>query len=56
MIFQGARGLGELYVLGCVISWVIYSLVGKVTIKDMFPVAAVTSACISGAYLTNKRF
>ena len=49
MIFQGALGLGELYILGCVISWVTYSLVGKVAMKDMSPMAAVTYSCIVGA-------
>lgn len=48
MIFQGALGLGELYIIGCVISWVTYSLVGKVAMKDMSPMAAVTYSCIIG--------
>lgn len=49
MIFQGALGPGELYILGCVISWVIYSLVGKVAMEDMSPMAAVTYSCIIGS-------
>lgn len=49
MIFQGALGVGEVYILGCVISWVTYSLVGKVAMKDMSPMVAVTYSCIIGA-------
>ena len=51
MIFQGGLGAGELNILGCVASWVAYSLIGKVAMKDMSPLAAVTYSCVVGALL-----
>ena len=41
-------GWGEIYILGCVASWVAYSLVGKVIMKDVSPLAAVTYSCLIG--------
>ncbi|HEU20650.1 MAG TPA: DMT family transporter [Deltaproteobacteria bacterium] len=49
MLFQGGLGVGELNILGCVASWVAYSLIGKVAMKDMSPLAAVTYSCVVGA-------
>jgi drug/metabolite transporter (DMT)-like permease len=48
-ILQGGIGRGELLIFGCVLSWVSYSLIGKVVMKDVQPVSAVTYACIIGA-------
>jgi drug/metabolite transporter (DMT)-like permease len=48
-ILQGAIGRGELLIFGCVLSWVSYSLIGKVVMKDVQPVSAVTYACLVGA-------
>jgi drug/metabolite transporter (DMT)-like permease len=48
-IFSGALGRGELLIFGCVLSWVSYSLIGKVVMKDVLPVSAVTYACLFGA-------
>ena len=50
LIFSGGLGTGELYILGCVVSWVAYSLIGKVAMKDMTPMAAVTYSCIIGTF------
>ncbi|HOO90219.1 MAG TPA: DMT family transporter [Syntrophales bacterium] len=50
-IFRGDIGRGELYILGCVASWVLYSLIGKSTMKDMSPLAAVTYSCLAGGIL-----
>lgn len=47
-IFTGSLGWGEIYVLGCVASWVAYSLIGKVILKDFSPLAAVTYSCLIG--------
>lgn len=49
IILQGGLGAGELYILGCVASWVCYSLIGKFAMKDMSPIGAVTYSCIIGA-------
>jgi drug/metabolite transporter (DMT)-like permease len=48
-IFTGGVGRGDVYLLGCVASWVAYSLIGKVIMKDFSPLAAVTYSCIIGA-------
>jgi len=32
---SGKAGWGEVYILGCVASWVAYSLIGKVIMKDL---------------------
>ena len=47
-IFTGGVGWGDLYILGCVASWVSYSLIGKVIMKDFSPLAAVTYSCLIG--------
>jgi len=46
---QGAIGRGELLIFGCVASWVSYSLIGKVVMRDVQPVSAVTYACLVGS-------
>lgn len=51
MIMEGGIGTGELYILGCVASWVLYSLVGKRIMKDMSPLVAVTYSCLIGGTL-----
>jgi drug/metabolite transporter (DMT)-like permease len=48
-ILTGGVGRGDVYLLGCVASWVAYSLIGKVIMKDFSPLAAVTYSCIIGA-------
>lgn len=48
-IFTGGVGRGDLYLLGCVASWVAYSLIGKVLMKEFSPLAAVTYSCLVGA-------
>ena len=47
-IFTGGVGWGDVYLLGCVASWVAYSLIGKVIMKDFSPLAAVTYSCLIG--------
>ena len=48
-ILQGAVGRGEMLIFGCVASWVSYSLIGKVVMRDVPPVSAVTYACLVGS-------
>jgi len=50
LLAGGLHG-GELYILGCVASWVAYSLIGKIALTDLPPLAAVTYACLIGAGL-----
>lgn len=45
----GGFGWGELYIFGCVASWVTYSLLGKAVMSDLSPLAAVTYSSIVGA-------
>ncbi|MHB8771681.1 MAG: DMT family transporter [Syntrophales bacterium] len=56
-LFSGGAGWGEVYIFGCVASWVAYSLVGKVVMQDLSPLAAVTYSClIGGAALSVPAF
>lgn len=48
-LLSGGIGTGELFILGCVASWVSYSLIGKVVLRDLSPLAAVTWSCLIGA-------
>ena len=50
-IFQGGIGAGELLIFGCVVSWVTYSLIGKVVMKDFTPLVSVTYSVLVGASL-----
>ncbi|GAK59191.1 hypothetical protein U27_06168 [Candidatus Vecturithrix granuli] len=50
-IFQGGIGAGELLIFGCVVSWVTYSLIGKVVMKDLSPLISVTYSVLIGAAL-----
>jgi len=47
-VLQGGVGLGELFIFCCVLSWVAYSLVGKVVLATLSPLAAVTWASLIG--------
>jgi drug/metabolite transporter (DMT)-like permease len=47
-LFTGGVGWGELHITGCVASWVAYTLIGKVIMKDFTPLAAVTCSCLIG--------
>lgn len=48
-LFQGSIGWGELFIFGCVLSWVAYTLIGKSVVKSLSPLATTTYACIIGA-------
>jgi drug/metabolite transporter (DMT)-like permease len=50
-LLHGDVGRGELYVLGCVASWVLYSLIGKHAMRDLSAMAAVTYSCLIGDVL-----
>ena len=51
ILLHGNVGRGELYILGCVGSWVLYSLIGKHTMQKISPLAAVTYSCLIGGAL-----
>lgn len=48
-LWQGGFGKGELLVLGCVASWVVYSLVGKALMQDLKPLPSVMYSVLVGA-------
>jgi drug/metabolite transporter (DMT)-like permease len=48
-LLSGAIGPGELFILGCVASGVSYSLIGKVVLRELSPLAAVAWSCLIGA-------
>ncbi|MGA7878064.1 MAG: EamA family transporter [Desulfoferrobacter sp.] len=48
-LLDGGMGWGELYIFGCVLSWVLYSLIGKSAMTRLTPLVAVTYSCIIGA-------
>ncbi len=50
MIHSGL-GTGELYIFGCVASWVAYSLIGKIVMKTLSPLLAVTFSVFIGTAL-----
>jgi drug/metabolite transporter (DMT)-like permease len=50
-IAGGSFGLGELYILGCVMCWVVYSLVGRQVMKELSPLAAVAYSSVVGTVL-----
>jgi drug/metabolite transporter (DMT)-like permease len=50
-IFQDKIGPGELFILSTVASWVVYSLVGKVLMKDISAVLSVTYSVLAGTVL-----
>lgn len=45
----GGLGWGELFIFGCVASWVAYSLLGKSVMSDLSPLVAVTYSSAIGA-------
>jgi drug/metabolite transporter (DMT)-like permease len=44
-------GMGELLIFGCVLSWVAYSLIGKVALESLSPLVAVAYSALVGAVL-----
>lgn len=50
-MFRGGVGSGEMFILGCVASWVTYSLIGKTVMRRFSPLASVTWSALIGAVL-----
>ena len=48
-LLDGGVGWGELYIAGTMASWIAYTLIGKMILKDITPLAAVTYSCLIGA-------
>lgn len=47
-LFEGGIGWGELLTLGCMASWVAYSLIGKAILKGMSPLVSVSYSSVIG--------
>lgn len=47
-LLAGDIGRGDLYMMGCVLSWVMYTLVGKRVMGGLSPLVATTYACLFG--------
>lgn len=47
-IFKGNLGSGELLIIGCVICWMLYSVLGKAAMKSLPPVVVITFPCLFG--------
>ncbi len=48
-LVTGGVGWGEACIAGMVASWTAYTLIGKILMKDVTPLAAVTTSCLIGA-------
>jgi drug/metabolite transporter (DMT)-like permease len=48
-IIAGGIGPGELFIVGCVLSWAAYSLLGKVALRGLAPLVAVAYSSLAGA-------
>lgn len=48
-IFLGGVGRGELLIFGCVVSWTLYSVIGKTAMRGLTPLVAVCYSSVAGA-------
>jgi len=51
VILQGNIGAGELFLLGCVLCWSSFTVLGKIIMKDLKPIIAITYACLAGTLI-----
>ena len=51
ILFSGGVGFGEAAILGCVISWVAYSIIGRKVLTSMSPLSAVFYSALFGAIM-----
>ncbi|THB65284.1 MAG: DMT family transporter [Desulfovibrio sp.] len=50
-LLTGGIKAGDLYILGCVVSWTAYSLGGRSVMRSINPLCAVTWSCVFGSLL-----
>jgi drug/metabolite transporter (DMT)-like permease len=50
-VLQGGIGQGEIYIFGCVASWVAFSLIGKAVMNGLSPLQSITYSSVAGALL-----
>jgi len=51
MLFEGGFGFGEKALLGCVLSWSLYSIVGRTVMNKLSPLVAVCYSSVIGTLL-----
>ena len=51
VILQSNIGAGELFLLGCVLCWSSFTVLGKIIMKDLKPIIAITYACFAGTLI-----
>ncbi|PLX81249.1 MAG: EamA family transporter [Desulfuromonas sp.] len=51
LILSGGVGPGELLIFGCVLSWTLYSIIGKTAMRGLSPLAAVCWSSLAGTLL-----
>lgn len=51
LILSGGFGFGEAAILGCVISWAAYSIIGRKVLSEMTPLSAVFYSALFGAIM-----
>ena len=51
VILQSNIGTGELFILGCVLCWSSFTVLGKIIMKDLKPIIAVAYACLAGTLI-----
>ena len=51
LLFSGGFGWGEAAIMGCVISWSAYSLIGRSVLKSMTPLSAVFYSAVFGSLM-----
>lgn len=50
-VFDGGIGRGELLIFGCVLSWTLYSVIGKTAMRGLTPLVAVCYSSIAGTLM-----
>lgn len=48
VILKGNVGWGELFILGCVLCWSTFTVLGKIIMKDLKPMITIAYACLAG--------
>lgn len=51
LLLSGGFGLGEASILGCVIAWAVYSLIGRTVLRTMSPLSAVFYSALFGSIM-----
>jgi len=51
VILQSNIGSGELFILGCVFCWFFFIVLGKIIMRDLKPIIAITYACLTGTLI-----